>query len=265
MQKIYISFLILGLVGCSGRSRQTFTPQPRQDTPAETGNKPPGSEGSDNNIETEETAPGTQNGGGTNEEIVDANGNTVPPTDESSIAPPLDSTSTPETTPTTPNNTTTTDTPVTPATTSTPSPTPTTPATNAPAATGNINIQGSAITFQDLQFTVPAGWRLHQDTFTDGTLIIAFEKGADYFRLYAKQGIAQSLQTIFVNGSTVIGAEKEQSIAGRSFKRIDTQKDQIFVSGFSLNYKNHAYYGFGRSSSTTAANSVATEFLSTFK
>jgi hypothetical protein len=265
MQKIYISFLILALAGCSGRSRQTFTTQPRQEPPAETGNKPSGSEGSDNNIETEETAPGTQTGGGTNEEIVDGNGNSVPPTDESSVAPPLDSSSTPETTPTTPttpNNTTTTDSAVTPPTTPTPAPT---PATTAPAATGNINIQGSAITFQDIQFTVPPGWRLHQDTFTDGTLIISFEKGSDYFRLYAKQGTSPSLQNIFVNGSTVINAEREQPIAGKSYKRIDTQKDQIFVSGFSHNYKSHSYFGFGRSSSTTAANSVATEFLSTFK
>ena len=241
MQKIYISFLILALAGCTGRSKQTVSPQPRQDTPADTGNKP-GTEGTDTKIETDETATGTQNGEGTNEEIVDANGDPVPPSDEG-VAPPSDSTTTPETTPTTP----------------------VTPATTTPAATGTINIQGSTITFQDIQFTVPTGWKLHQDTFTDGTLIISFEKGTDYFRIYAKAGTAPALQTIFVNGSTVVGAEKEQTIAEKAYKRIDTQKGTVFVSGFSLTYKNHAYYGFGRSSSTSAASAVATEFLSTFK
>jgi hypothetical protein len=40
---------------------------------------------------------------------------------------------------------------------------------------------------------------------------------------------------------------------------------QVFVSGFSLNHKNNAYYGFGRSNSTAAASAAATEFLTTFK
>jgi hypothetical protein len=247
MQKIYVAFLIFALAGCNRQSKPTVVPQPQQDKPAETDNQPPATEDADTKIETEETITGTQTGEGTNDEIVDANSNPEPLTDDPTVAPPGNSTTTPETT-----------------TDATPT-TPVTPVTTDPAATGNINIQGSTITFQDIQFTVPTGWKLHQDTFTDGTLIISFEKDTEYFRMYAKQGSAPDLQSFFVNGSTVVGAEKEQKIAEKDYRRIDTQKGQIFVSGFSLTYKNHAYYGFARSSSTASANTAATEFLSTFK
>lgn len=147
-------------------------------------------------------------------------------------------------------------------------PTTTTPTTTPPSTsnpTGTVNIQGSSIQFQDLKLTIPAGWKLHQDAINNGTMIIAFEKGDAYFRLYARAGAAAPMQGIFVNGSQVVKPERDESIAGRSWKRIETRKDSVSVAGFMTTFNGHTYFGFGRSGSAEAASAAATEFLSSIK
>ena len=138
-------------------------------------------------------------------------------------------------------------------------------AANSATSTGIIDIQGTAITFQDLKFNTPPGWKIYQDAFTDGTLIISFEKASDFFRLYARQGTIPSLQSMFANGSQITGPERDESIGTRIWKRIDTQRDQIAVAGFTLSFNGHAYYGFGRSGSTQGAIAVLSEFLAGMK
>lgn len=237
-----LSLSLLIFTGCTGRSSQSSsTPVPVQQQPQ---TQPDQTQATQNTTgQQPQTEP--QVNGDTSDDVIPmgTNSNETPP-DVTESNSDVSTTPTATTTPTTP----------------TPDPTP--PASNP---TGTIDIQGSTIQFQDLKLTVPAGWKLHQDALNDGTLIIAFEKDSEYFRLYARQGAAATLQSIFVNGSQVVKAEREETIGSRSWKRIETQKNAVSVAGFQTTYNGHTYFGFGRAGSVDAASAAATLFLGTIK
>jgi hypothetical protein len=238
--KIATGLLVFGLAAaCTGRSKQQATTIPAPAPKPQTGpeSQDPGQTGTEQTGTTPAGQPETATETDPGIETESENGSTLP------------------------ESTTTTD---SPGTTTTPSTTTTAPPpANNP--TGTIEIQGDSIVFQDLKFSIPSGWKLHQDTFTEGTLIMAFTKGSEYFRIYAKQGALPSMQSVFVNGSQVISQERDETIGGRSWKRIDTQKGQVSVAGFALAHNGHAYYGFGRSGSQQSAAAIAAEFLGAMK
>lgn len=239
--------LLTSVVACTGRSRQETAT-----TPAPAPKEQPGQGTQPSSVQPEIAAEQPE----TQQELPGTSENTEQVSDD--IITEQGTTTTTTTTSTTSN---VAGQPASPPAQVTP-PTPPPPANNP---TGTIDIQGDAVVFQDLNFKVPPGWKIHQDTFTEGTLIMAFTKGPDYFRIYARKGALPSLQTIFVNGSQVVKQERGESVAGREWKRIDTQKGQVSVSGFGLTHNGHAYYGFGRSTSQQAAAAITTEFLGAMK
>jgi hypothetical protein len=126
---------------------------------------------------------------------------------------------------------------------------------------GHYDINGANVVVQDLAFTIPSGWTLHQDAVDNGSVILGFARGADYFRIYLKKSAGA-----FSLGSVVAGGTaRSEKIGARDWQRLDAQTGQVAVAAFSLELQGHVYWGFGRAASAATAAEAVTSFLTSVK
>lgn len=124
---------------------------------------------------------------------------------------------------------------------------------------------GDVIQVQDMQLTVPAGWSLRQDAKDDGTIILGFERGAEYLTLYVKGVTGLDMRAIFNNGSTVVRDVRQMPRNSYNWKVLETSKSTTgrtaYVASFLTEHNGASYYGYARGASSQAAIDAATAFL----
>ena len=133
------------------------------------------------------------------------------------------------------------------------------------AATARTAEGGDVIQLQDMQLTVPDGWSLRQDAKDDGSIILGFEKGAEYLTIYVKGQTGLDMRSIFVNGSTVVRDVRTLPRNSYNWKVLETSKSTsgrtAYVASFLVEHNGASYYGYARAANSTAAMDVANAFL----
>jgi hypothetical protein len=132
-----------------------------------------------------------------------------------------------------------------------------------------IAIAGT-VTLSGVKVEVPAGFRVQQQTQSDGTLIAGFAKGDDYVTLYSSADTALDMADIFGHDAEILEDISIEEHGGVSWQTMETLRTpdvggKNFVKAFMTELKGQVYYGSSRASSRRAAQKNADAFLASMK
>jgi hypothetical protein len=130
------------------------------------------------------------------------------------------------------------------------------------------------VRISELTLTLPAGWSVAQQAVNEGIGIVGLANAEKYVTIYAKPGIGLSMNSLFVNGAQVRGAERTQRVGAYDWRLIDTTKTvpnrvpmagTYYVTGFLLEKNGQSYYGYSRATSAAAAAAQVEEILNSLQ
>ncbi len=121
------------------------------------------------------------------------------------------------------------------------------------------------VTLQDVRFSIPAGWTMHQDALSEGTLVMGFHSGEDYLNLYVQGEDKGDVKTMFGHDSQVL-SENLETVGPLSWKTMTTSrtlntKVVNYVKAFWAPLHKHTYFGYAKSNSPEKAASIVDAFL----
>jgi len=129
-------------------------------------------------------------------------------------------------------------------------------------------VQPGSAKLQDLVVNAPAGWRLVQEAWSEGTTFALFSRTDQpnvYVRLYAARGPAPEVRDFFVNGSTVTRDSYDESRGGQQWSFVETKKTSnsrtTHVAGFTLEARGGSYYGYASGPDAQTAKQAAHAIL----
>ena len=140
-------------------------------------------------------------------------------------------------------------------------------ATVAPNVLATEVSGGDTVRIQDLTLTVPQGWQLKQNAKDEGTIILGFANGAEYFTMYVKQTTGLDMKRIFNNGTQIVRDTYNLDRNQYHWKLLDTSKPSFtddapkFVTSFLGEHQGFSYYGYTRVASQSRSAAIVSEFL----
>ncbi len=126
---------------------------------------------------------------------------------------------------------------------------------------------GETIAVQDMQLTVPDGWRLSQDAKDQGTIVLGFKNGTEDLTLYVKGQTGMDMRSVFVNGSEVVSDVRNVARNRFTWKVLETRKSftprntTYSIASFMTELNGATYYGYSRAGTQAKALENVTAFL----
>lgn len=121
------------------------------------------------------------------------------------------------------------------------------------------------VTLQDVRFQIPAGWSMHQDALSQGTVVMGFHRNEDYVNLYVTSDASADIKGMFGHDAKIL-SENTEAIGPLSWKTLVTSRalsarDTNFVKGFWATFHGNTYYGYAKATSESEATRIVSEFL----
>jgi hypothetical protein len=125
---------------------------------------------------------------------------------------------------------------------------------------GGVVVNGSKIKMQDITFTVPQGWKVRQDAYHEGTLILGITDGSQFLRVYVERGSSKTLQSRLINNSAqVVSQPQTKQLGIAQWSIMQSRKGQMQTAGFQTEKNGYVYWGFV--TGTSASSAVLESFL----
>jgi len=121
------------------------------------------------------------------------------------------------------------------------------------------------VTLQDVRFQIPAGWSMHQDAMSEGTIVMGFHRNEDFVNLYVTANAHADIKGMFGHEAKIL-SENTEAIGPLSWTTLETSRtlstrETNFVKGFWANLHGHTYYGYAKAGTQEAATKIAADFL----